>query len=392
MSEIKPAEQEHTSRKPVLSRMIIMLIAVGILFGGIFGYHAYKSYVNKKTMAARRPPPVAVSAIKAEYSLWQPQIKAVGGLRAVRGVDVTSEIAGLVRRIYFRSGDRAFKGQTLVQLNADSDIALLNSLEAAAQLARTVYERDKKQFAIQAVSKAMLDSDAADLKSKVAQAEEQKAIVEKKTIRASFAGQLGISSVNPGQYINPGDAIVTLQMLDPLYADFNLPQQRLSSIGSGQAVTAETDTYPGLKFAGKITSVNPKVDPATRNVLVEATLRNPGRKLLPGMYVTVDINTGTPKRYLTIPQTAVTYNPYGDTVFVITSGGTGPGGKPIQIAKQAIVVTGSTRGDQVAILSGLTEGELVVTGGQMKLKNGTSVVINNSIQPGNNPSPTPSEE
>ncbi len=383
---------DQQKRRSSIKPMIMMLIIVGIIFGFIFGYHAYKSYRNKKMMAARRPPPVTVTAMKVQYSMWQPQIKAVGGLRAVRGVDVTSEIAGLVRRIYFRSGKTALKGQALVQLNADPDIALLHSLEAAAQLARTVFERDKKQFAIQAVSRAALDADAADLKSKLAQAAQQKAIVAQKTIRAPFAGQLGISTVNPGQYINPGNAIVTLQMLNPLYADFNLPQQQFSAIGIGQSVMAENDAYPGHKFTGTITSINPKVDPASRNVLVEATLRNPGHKLLPGMYVTVDINTGQPIRYVTIPQTAVTYNPYGDTVFVITNNGKGPGGKPVLTVKQVIVTTGPARGDQVAILSGLTEGETVVTSGQMKLKNGMQVVINNSIQPGNNPAPTPPEE
>ncbi|MDA8155528.1 MAG: efflux RND transporter periplasmic adaptor subunit [Actinomycetota bacterium] len=383
---------DQQKRRSSIKPMIMMLIIVGIIFGFIFGYHAYKSYRNKKMMAARRPPPVTVTAIKVQYSMWQPQIKAVGGLRAVRGVDVTSEIAGLVRRIYFRSGETAFKGQALVQLNADSDIALLHSLEAAAQLARTVFERDKKQFAIQAVSRATLDADAADLKSKLAQAAQQKAIVAQKTIRAPFAGQLGISTINPGQYINPGNAVVTLQMLNPLYADFNLPQQQFSAIRKGQSVVAESDAYPRLKFTGTITSINPKVDPASRNVLVEATLRNPGHKLLPGMYVTVDINTGLPKRYITIPQTAVTYNPYGDTVFVITKSGKAPGGKPLLTVNQAFVATGPTRGDQVAILSGLTGGETVVTSGQMKLKNGMQVVINNSIQPGNNPAPTPPEE
>ena len=378
----------------MIKRMVIMLMAVGLLFGGIFAYHAYNSHMQKKSMAAFRPPPVTVSAIKARYLSWQPQIKAVGSLRAVRGVDVTSEISGLVSRVYFISGEAGKKNQALVQLNADSDIALFHSLEAAAQLARTVYERDKKQFFVaHAISKATLDADAADLKSKRAQAAQQLAIVDKKTIRAPFAGQLGISTVNPGQYINPGYKIVTLQSLDLLYADFYLPQQEFSDIRTGQKVIAGADAYPERKFQGLITSINPEADPATRNVEVEATFHNPGHRLLPGMYVTVSILAGAPRRYLTLPQTAVTYNPYGETVFVILpeKSGKGTQGKPVLIARQAFVETGGTRGDQVAIVSGIKEGETVVTSGQLKLKNGTRVVINNSIQPGNDPAARPED-
>ncbi|MDA8088105.1 MAG: efflux RND transporter periplasmic adaptor subunit [Nitrospiraceae bacterium] len=375
----------------MIKRMIIMLVAVGLVFGGLFAYHAYEAMMQRKSMAGRLPPPVAVSAMRARYLSWQPEVKAVGSLRAVRGVDVTSEIAGLVSRVYFKSGQDAWKNRVLVQLNADSDIALLHSLEAAAQLARTVYERDKKQFAVQAVSRATLDADAADLKGKTAQVRQQRAIVEKKTIRAPFAGRLGISTVNPGQYINPGDKIVTLQALDRLYADFYLPQQQLSKLRPGQEVLADTDAYPGLTFRGRITSINPQVDPSTRNAEIEAEFANPGRRLLPGMYAVIDVRAGAVRRYLTLPQTAITYNPYGETVFVVAEEGKGPDGRPILVARQVFVTTGGTRGDQVAIVSGITEGQLVVTSGQLKLKNGSRVAINNQIQPSDNPAPRPPE-
>ena len=372
--------------------MIIMLAAIGLLFGGIFGYHAYKAHMQRKSMARFRPPPVAVSAIEARYMSWQPRIKAVGSLRAVRGVDVTSEIAGMVRRVYFSSGQVSKKNQVLVQFNAGPDIALLHSLEAAAGLALTVYERDKKQFfAAQAVSRATLDADAADLKSKRAQAAQQREIVAEKTIRAPFAGKLGISTVNPGQYINPGEKIVTIQALDMLYADFYLPQQEFSRISIGQRVIAGADAYPGREFQGLITSINPQVDPSTRNVEVEAVFHNPGHKLLPGMYVTVDILAGGPQRYLTLPQTAVSFNPYGETAFVVEKAGKGPGGKPILVARQVFVTTAGTRGDQVAVVSGIKEGDIVVTSGQLKLRNGAQVIINNSIQPSDNPSPKPGD-
>jgi membrane fusion protein (multidrug efflux system) len=224
-------------------RMIIMLIIIGVIFGGIFGYLGFRSYMIKKYMSSAVAPAVTVSAITAVTEEWQPQISAVGSLRAVRGVEVANEIAGLVQSVHFKSGDTVTTGQLLVQLNADSDVAQLQTLTAAVELAETVYERNKKQLIAQAVSKASLDADAADLKGKRAQVAQQKALVSKKTIRAPFAGRLGISSVNPGQYLNPGEKIVTLQAFDSIYVDFYLPQQELSRVSPKQAVVAVTDTY-----------------------------------------------------------------------------------------------------------------------------------------------------
>ena len=372
-------------------RMVIMLVAVGLLFGGIFGYKAfYAQMVNKLTGSAQ--PPLTVSTIKAEVHSWQPELKAVGSLRAVRGVDVTSEISGLVRTVHFNSGDEVKAGQLLVQLNADSDIAQLRSLEAAAELSHTVYERDKKQFAAQAISQATLDADAADLKVKGAQVAQQAAAVDKKTLCAPFAGRLGISTVNPGQYVNPGDKIVTLQSLDSIYLDFYLPQQELSRISLGQTVIATTDTYVGRTFNGKITTINPKVDPDTRNIQIEATITNLKHELLPGMYASAEVRAGSVQRYLTLPQTAVTFNPYGETVFIVEEDAKGPDGKPILTARQTFVTVGPTRGDQIAILKGIKEGETVVTSGQLKLKNGSRVIINNQVRPSNEAAPKPPEQ
>ncbi|MBF0563979.1 MAG: efflux RND transporter periplasmic adaptor subunit [Nitrospirae bacterium] len=373
-------------------RMLIMLVIVGLLFGGIFGYHAFVSHMTKKYMAGMKPPPVAVSTIKAEFHPWQPQLKAIGSLRAVRGVEVTSEITGLVRSLHFKSGEEVREGQLLVELNADSDVARLHSLEAAAELANTVYERDKKQFAVQAISRAALDGEEADLRSKRAQVAEQEAIVRKKTITAPFAGRLGITTVNPGQYVNPGDKIVTLQSLDFVYVDFYLPQQELSRIAHGQTIVAATDTYPGRTFTGKIATINPKVDTDTRNVEVEGIFGNPKRELLPGMYVSVEVMTGEPERYLTLPQTAITFNPYGETVYIVDKSGKTPEGKPLLTAKQTFVTAGGTRGDQVAILKGVKEGDTVITSGQLKLKNGSVIVVNNKVQPSNDAAPRPADE
>jgi len=373
-------------------RMLIMLVAIGLVFGGIFGYKIFMAQMMKKFMAGGQAPPVIVTVTKAEFQTWQPQINAVGSLRAVRGVDVSSEISGLVRGLYFKSGDEVKEGQVLVQLNADADIAQLHSLEAAAELAKTVYERDKKQFAVQAISQATLDADAADLKSKQAQVAQQAAIVDKKTIRGPFAGRLGISTVNPGQYMNPGDKIVTIQALDSLYADFYLPQQELSRIAIGQKVSAMTDTYPGRKFIGKLTAINPQVDPNTRNVQVEATFNNSKHQLLPGMYASIEVSAGGVQRYITLPQTAVTYNPYGDTAYIVEEHGNNPDGKPHLIVKQTFVTVGPTRGDQIAVLKGVKEGDTVVTSGQIKLKNDSVVIINNSVQPSNEEAPQPQDQ
>jgi membrane fusion protein, multidrug efflux system len=372
-------------------RMIIMLTVVGILFGGVFGLKVLQAQMMKKYMSFKMPPAV-VTAMKAELHTWQPQLKAVGSLRAVRGVDVTSEIAGLVRSLHFKSGDSVLEGRVLVELNADADVALLHSLEASADLANTAYERDKKQFEVQAVSQATLDAEAADLKGKQAQVAQQRALVDKKTIRAPFSGKLGISTVNPGQYLNPGDKIVTLQALDAVYVDFYLPQQELSRIAIGQPIVVASDTYPGRTFNGRITSINPKVDSDTRNFQIEALISNASHALLPGMYATVDVQSGAEQRHLTLPQTAVTYNPYGDTVFIVEESGKDKDNKPVLIAKQSFVTVGEKRGDQVAVLSGIKEGDMVITSGQLKLKNDSPVVIDNKVLPANEAAPKPVDE
>lgn len=314
----------------------------------------------------------------------------------VRGVDVTTEIAGLVRQVNFKSGQEVKAGELLVQLNDDSDVAQLNSLQAAADLAVTVLNRDKAQFAAQAISQAQVDSDAADLKSKRALVEQQKALVEKKAIRAPFSGEIGITTVNPGQYLNPGDKIVSLEKIDPIYIDFYVPQKQVGGLSLGQTINLSNDAYVGVNFAGKITALNPKIDATTRNVQVEATLANPKHQLLPGMFANVKVDMGEKKAYLTLPQTAITYNPYGSTVFIVKPDDKKDAKKDDKgntqlVASQVFVTTGSTRGDQVAVLTGLQAGQQVVTSGQIKLKNGTPVVVDNTVVPANSPNPTPQE-
>ena len=376
----------------MIKRMIIMIFLVGIIFGGIFGYHAFMGQLMKKMMSQSAMPPAVVSASKTQLLPWQPKLKAVGTVRSVRGVEVTSEVPGIVEVISFKAGMEVKEGQVLVQLKADSDIAQLRALKIDAGLANTNYERDLKLLEAQAVSQATVDTDLAQLESKRAQVAAQEALVAKKTIKAPFAGRLGISALNPGQYLNPGEKIVTLQLLDSVYIDFYLPQQEIPRLVIGQTVDIKTDTYPDRAFIGKITAINPKVETDSRNVLVEVIVPNPKHELLSGMYVTVEVLAGDVRAYLTVPQAAVTFNPYGETVYVIAEKGKAADGKPNLLAEQRFVTVGETRGDQLAILEGLKEGDLIVTSGQMKLKNGSAIIINNQIQPTNEADPKPSEQ
>jgi membrane fusion protein, multidrug efflux system len=368
-------------RASTVKRMVVMLIAVALVFGGVFGFQAFKGYMIKKFMSAMSAPPQTVSATTARFSSWQPAIDSVGTLRAVKGADLSLEVSGVVDAISFDSGDDIKEGAALLKLRSDDDAAKLVSLQATAELSELTYQRDLKQFKIQAVSQATLDTDVANLKNAKAQVAQQQAILDKKTLRAPFAGHLGIRAVDLGQYLGAGTTIVTLQALDPIYLDFFVPQQAIDQLRLRQTVTVRVDAYKDQTFEGEISALNPKVDTATRNVQVRATLKNPDHKLLPGMYATVAIATGAPANYITLPQTAITYNPYGDTVYIVDGKAAAAGGKPQQVARQTFVTIGPTRGDQVAVLKGVNDGETIVTSGQIKLHNGSPVLIDNSIAP-----------
>ena len=277
----------------------------------------------------------------------------------------------------------------LLKLRSDDDVAKLESLQATADLNQITFDRDQKQFKIQAVSQANLDTDVANLKNAKAQVAQQQAILDKKMLRAPFAGHLGIRTVDLGQFLSAGTAIVTLQALDPIFLDFFVPQQAVAQVQVGQKVAVKIDAYKDQTFAGEIAAINPRVDASSRNVQIRAALQNADRKLIPGMYATVDIATGAPQNYVTLPQTAITYNPYGDTVYIVDSKGTDAAGKPTLTARQTFVTTGATRGDQVAIVKGVNDGDTVVTAGQIKLHNGSPVVIDNSITPTADAAPAP---
>lgn len=376
----------------MIKRMLVMLVLVGAVLGGVFGFKTFVDEKVKEFMAGAGNPPQTVSTAQAAVTQWQPQLEAVGSLRAVRGADLSLEVPGVVEEINFQSGDEVQVGAVLLRLRGDDEIAKLESLEAVARLSQITYDRDVKQLKAQAISQAVVDNDEANLRNNKAQVAQQKAIVDKKILRAPFAGQLGIRQVDLGQYLGAGTAIVTLQSLTPIYVDFLLPQQAFDQIKVGQTVAAKVDAYPGKAFAGAITAINPRVDAATRNVQVRVTLDNADHKLLPGMYATVDIDTGAPQHLVTLPQTAISYNPYGNLVYLVDDKGKNAAGKPLLIARQTFVTTGATRGDQVSILKGVKEGDVVVTGGQMKLRNGSPLLINNTVKPLDNPSPAPVDQ
>jgi len=385
--------------------MIGGVVALVVVAGGLWGYNLSKKIAGFK---AAGQPLMAVTAMPAQSQQWREQIKAIGSLRAVRGADLAPEIAGTVDTVHFESGTDTKAGAILVELRAADERAKLESLQAAADLAESIYKRNQAQFEAKAISEAQLDADAATLKGARAQVAQQQALLDKKIIRAPFAGHLGIREVDEGQYIAAGTKIVTLQALDPIHVDFSLPQQSLAQLREGQSVSVVADVFPDEIFSGKITAIDPAVDVNTRNVQVRATLKNPQKKLLPGMFARVEIEVGQAQSYLTLPQTAITYNPYGEFVFVATTpdqlsdaaksqaaaaqSAKGERADKQLVAKQVFVKVGPTRGDQVAILSGIKPGEQVVTSGQLKLKNGTPIKINNAVLPSNNPAPAPHEQ
>ena len=378
-------------------RMTLMLILVAVLVGGVVAFNLFKGAMIRKFMASAGEPPQTVTTLVANRSEWIPELQAVGTLRAVRGVDISPEVAGTVHRLSFHSGQSVKAGEVLVEFVNDAEKAQLKSLEASVHLARITLERDRAQLAAQAISQAQFDGDVADLQGKEAQWAQQGALLAKKSLIAPFGGRLGISTINPGQFLNPGDKIVTLQEITPILVDFSVPQQQISQLGVGRKVSLSADAWPGKVFNGKISAISPLVDASTRNVAVEAQLENPRQELLPGMFGKVRLVHGEKQSYITLPQSAVTFNPYGATVFVVKTApkpasieAGAPAGTGL-VAEQVFVTTGATRGDQVAIISGLEAGATVVTSGQLKLKTGTPLIVSNQQQPPNDPAPTPQE-
>jgi membrane fusion protein (multidrug efflux system) len=383
---------ETAKPRAMIKPILIMLAVVAALLGAVFGWQFIGATIGKKYMTAAATAPQTVSTIAAATSEWQPFVQSTGTLRAVRGADLSAQSAGIVDQIAFDSGNEVPAGKVLLRLKPNDDYAKLQQLQAAAELAEQTYKRNQEQFAAQAISQADIDTAVSTLKSARAQVAAQQAVIEQKIVKAPFAGRLGIRQVDLGQYLTAGTPVVTLQALDPMLVDFYVPQQALAQLKIGQAVSATVDAYPKQVFSGSIEAVNSKVDTASRNVQVRASLRNPERRLVPGMLANVRVDYGDKSSQITLPQTVVTFNPFGDTVFIVEQSGVDAQGKPRSVVHQRFVKLGATRGDQVAVQSGIKVGEIVVSAGQLKLRNGTEVTINNDVLPGNNPNPNPPNE
>ena len=369
-------------------RLLVTLAAVVafIVLIGMIKFVQIKGAIAKGK--SFRPPPEAVTTVVADRAQWPATFQAIGSVSAVQGVTVSADLPGMVQSISFQSGTRVRQGQVLARHDSRQEQAQVAAAEAQSHLAQLNLERATKLVGEGAIARAEYDQTAATAKQAEASASAIRATIGRKTIRAPFSGVLGIRQAARGQYLNAGDPIVPLQSLDPIYVDFSLPQQDVAALRVGAPVTASADSMPGTRITGKINAINSVVDPATRNVQAQATFANPSLRLRPGMFVSVEVNVGTSATVIALPASAIDYAPYGNSVFVISTM-KGPDGKPYRGVQQRFVKLGITRGDQVAVLTGLAPGDEVVTSGVFKLRNGAAVVVNNQRQPSNNPAPRP---
>ncbi|MEF8833563.1 MAG: efflux RND transporter periplasmic adaptor subunit [Halofilum sp. (in: g-proteobacteria)] len=367
-------------------RMFFTLLGCLVVFGAVFGFKAYVDWKTEQALSQRSAPVQTVSATEAVTDTWRPELTAVGSTAAVRGVDITSEIDGRVTAVEVDDGASVEAGEVLVELDAEGLQAELRGARAEARLAELELERQRRLRDQNANSESDVDRAESELEQARARVDGVRAALDKKTIRAPFTGRLGILEVEEGQYINAGVMIATLQTLEPIEVDFTVPQQELARIEEGQTVVATTDAFPEREFTGRIRAISPKVARSTRSVAVRARVDNPGGLLRPGMFVRTAVRFEEETNVITLPQTAITYNPYGDSVFLVNET-TNDVGETVKTVERKFVRTGETRGDQVQILGGVVEGQTVVTSGQLKLRNGSRVEIDNSIAPTNDPSP-----
>ncbi len=362
----------------MIKRFIIAVFALGLVFGGLAWFNMFRDQAIKAAFAPKDPPPATVSTARAAAESWRRKIEAIGTLQAIQSVDVAPQISGIVREIAFEAGQRVNKGDVLVKLDDNVLQAELRRLEAAKRMAVLTYDRQRqlseKQFSAQATvdqAKATLDQNDAD----IARA---KALIDQKTIRAPFAGELGVRMVNLGQYVDPGAKLVGLQSLDALYANLTLPEQRVSQLKIGQDVRIWVDAFKDREFMGKITTIDPQLDQNNRTVLVQATMPNPDRLLRPGMFISAEVLMEQKDDVVTVPKTAIDFSLYGDSVYVVTAGDTDAAGNTVRRVERRPVTLGDQHGERIAV-GGLKPGEEVVTAGQIKLRNNAPVLIDNTI-------------
>jgi len=369
-------------KKRIFFAILGLVILIAILAGIKFMQIRVMIDQGKKFV----PPPETVTTATVKADSWENALTAVGTLTAVQGVNVSAELAGKVVKISFESGTAVKKGALLISQDVSSEEAQLPGLEAQAKLAKTILDRNAKMLEKKIISQADFDISVSNYEQAVAQANNVRTTIAKKTFRAPFGGRLGIRQVNLGQMLREGDPVVTLQTLDPIYADFSLPQQQFARLHPGLPVRVTSDALPGAAVEGRITAINPLIDADTRNIKVQATLSNRGEKLRPGMFVNVSVGLPARQQVLAIPATAVLYNPYGDSVFVVADDKEHKAGK---VLRQQFVRLGEKRGDFVAVTSGIKEGETIVSTGVFKLRNGQSAKIDNALAPPFQKTPTP---
>lgn len=360
-------------RKSLLARLAIVLLALGLAYGGIFGW----KYVQMQKMAAAMgpPPPTTVTAVQVSQDIWDRTLDSVGNLSADQGLYVTNEVAGQVQSITFESGQRVEVGAPLLTLDASVDRAELEGLKASQRLAEIQYTRSSTLLRDRSVSKSDFDTAEATRRGAEAQTAAKRAIIEKKTIHAPFPGLLGIRLVDLGEYLPPGSRIVLLQSLDPIHVDYTLPERYFDLLSPGQSITLTVSAFPNATFSGRVAAIDPGIDPGSRSMRIRATLVNPDERLRPGMFAEIRTLIGTSSIVLTLPRTAISYAPYGDSVFVIEE----KEGK--QTVQRKPVKTGDVRSGRVEILEGVSAGDRVVNAGQHKLRNGQQVTIDQSAAP-----------
>ncbi|QDH69044.1 efflux RND transporter periplasmic adaptor subunit [Lysobacter alkalisoli] len=397
--EASPMPKYADKRPPsTRKRMILMLIGAIVVFGGVFAVKAFFAAQTNKFFDNMPQPAVAVSSAIVQTQQWNDAGESVGTFVAVNGTDVTTEAGGVIRSLEFDAGQPVKAGTVLVRLNTANEEATLKSLEASARLAATQRDRWQQLAREQLVSRDEAQQHATAAATAQAQADAQRALIAQKTIRAPFSGVLGIRKVNLGQYVSPGTAIVSLQQLDPIYLDFSLPEQQMGKVREGGKVQATVDALPGQVFEGEVTAIEPLVDSSTRNFKVQATFQNPDGALRPGSFAKVGFSLGSEREVMVIPQTAVSFNPYGNAVFVIDRTPRAEGEKDMQgnpltgdklTVSQRFIKTGTTRGDLIVVTEGLEPGDEVVTSGLLKLRNDAEVTLNNKVQPAADEQPRP---
>ncbi|MGZ4814322.1 MAG: efflux RND transporter periplasmic adaptor subunit [Terriglobales bacterium] len=372
-----------------MKRIFFTLLAAAAVIAGL-GYFKLRQVQAAVKAFSFQPPPEAVTTVVAKQATWPTTTNVIGTMVAVHGVTISADLPGTVDKIHFESGHSVQQGDVLVELDTRQERAQLASMEAQRDLAKINYGRMKQLVDEGVISRSEYDKATADQRQYEANVAEVKAAIDRKTIRAAFSGVLGIRQVNLGQYLAAGGPIVALQSLNPIYVNFNVPQEVIAHLRAGQSVRLTSKDLAGSGFTGRVNAIDSVVDPSTRNVQVQATVFNPQARLHPGMFVEVELGVGSDRSVIPLPASAINYAPFGDSVFVL-SDMKDKDGKPYRGVKQQFVKVEGSRGDQVAVVSGINPGDEIVTSGVFKLRNGAAVAVNNKVQPGNNPAPKPED-